>query len=432
MRMKDVNQHERDRSLSCTSLADGTIARESVKIPRIVIHAFCDSADAAAAIEQAAADRLMTRTHVAVQLGGIVTATELYQNTPTPDVVIVQSHLDPQAYLAGIDRLAEVCYTGTKVMAIGEVNDISFYRELMRRGVSEYILGPIEPVLLISSVARMYGEAYSGKFGQVHAFIGAKGGVGSSTLSHNVGWTIARELGSNVIMADLDLPFGTAGLDFNLDANQGVADAIQATSRLDEVLLDRLLQKCGEHLSLLSAPAALEATYDVNEEAVEQLIEVAQKSAPFLILDMPHLWTKWAKKTVVAATDIVITAAPDLANLRNTKSLIHVLRHARPHDPPPKLVLNQIGMTKRPEIKVNDFIKAVDIQPTACIPFDAHLFGTASNKGQVVAEASTKGPAINAFREIADAITGRQGMKRRNTARFGLRNLLGRAGRKPT
>jgi pilus assembly protein CpaE len=407
-------------------------ARESLRIPRIVVHAFCDSPEAAAMIERAAADRLMARAYVLVQTGGVAAAVGHYDQTPTPDLIIVESRSDHVPFLAELDRLAEVCYAGTKVMAIGKINDIAFYREVMRRGISEYIVGPVDPLALISSIASIYGASSPSKLGQVYAFIGAKGGAGSSTLAHNVGWTIAHKLGSNVVMADLDLPFGTASLDFNLDVAQGVAEAVQDAGRLDEVLLDRLLQKCGDHLSLLAAPASLEKPYDVQDGAIEQLIEVAQTSVPFLVLDMPHLWTSWARNTLVSADEIVITATPDLANLRNAKNLIHALRHARPHDPPPKLVLNQVGMPKRPEIKVDDFTKAVDLKPIACIPFDAQLFGSAANKGQMVAQASGKGATLKAFGEIADLITGRQQVKRNHAGYLGLGSLIRRTRKKPT
>jgi pilus assembly protein CpaE len=429
--MADENRQEGYPDLSEGFPRETTGPRESLRIPRIVVHAFYESPEAAAVIERAALDRLMSRAQVLVQSGGVATAVEHYHQTPTPDLIIVESRSEHASFLAELDRLAEVCYAGTKVMAIGRVNDITFYRDLMRRGISEYIVAPVDPLALISSIASIYGASSPSKLGQVYAFIGAKGGAGSSTLAHNVGWTIAHRLGSNVVMADLDLPFGTASLDFNLDVAQGVAEAIQDAGRLDEVLLDRLLLKCGDHLSLLAAPATLEKSYDVQNGAIEQLIEVAQTSVPFLVLDMPHLWTSWAKNTLVSADEIVITAMPDLANLRNAKNLIHVLRQARPHDPPPKLVLNQVGMPKRPEIKVDDFAKAVDLKPTACIPFDAHLFGTAANKGQMVAQTSGKGAALNAFGEIADTITGRQEAKRNHGGYLGLGSLIRRNRKKP-
>src|SRR5690606_235309 len=141
-----------------------------------------------------------------------------------------------------------------------------------------------------------------------------------STIAHNVAWTMARSFGSDVILADLDLPFGTAGLDFNLDPAQGIADAVFGADRLDEVLLDRLLAKCEDHLSLLAAPAALEKVYDFAEPAFDPVLEIVQGNVPSVVLDVPHLWTGWARKTLVAADQVVITAVPDLANLRNAKA----------------------------------------------------------------------------------------------------------------
>ncbi len=406
-------------------------AREIARVPHIAIHAFCDSSDVAAAVSSAAADRLMGRAQVSVHMGGVAAAIEFYQNTPTPNLVVLESQSASGMFLAELDRLAEVCYAGTKVMAIGHTNDIAFYRELIKRGVCEYMLAPLDPTALIASISEIYGETTSGKLGQIHAFIGAKGGVGSSTIAHNVGWTMGRRFSSSVILADMDLPFGTASLDFNLDAGQGVAEAIQDSSRLDEVLLERLLVKCGDHLSLLSAPAVLERSYDLQENAIETLLEVAQSSVPFLVLDMPHLWTSWAKNVLVTADEIVVTAEPDLANLRNAKNIIHILRQARPHDPPPKLILNRVGMPKRPEIKPREFAKAVQLEPIACIPFDANLFGTAANKGQMVAEISAKAAAPKAFGEIADLITGHSNLKRSRKGALDLGSLLQRMKRKP-
>ena len=111
---------------------------------------------------------------------------------------------------------------------------------------------------LIVAVSGIYSEPTSSKLGQAYAFVGAKGGVGSSTIAHNVGWTIARQRASDVVLADMDLAFGTASLDFKVDAGQGVEEAIADAARLDEVLLDRLLAKCGDHLSLLRAPGTLD------------------------------------------------------------------------------------------------------------------------------------------------------------------------------
>ena len=133
---------------------------------------------------------------------------------------------------------------------------------------------------------------------------------------------------------DFDLPFGTLGLDFNDEASQGVSDALSAPERLDDVLLDRLLIKRGEHLSLFTAPAALERDYDAVPEAYEAVIDAVRQSTPCVVIDLPHAWTPWMKACLIAADEIVIVATPDLASLRNAKNIIELVKNSRPNDTP--------------------------------------------------------------------------------------------------
>ena len=100
---------------------------------------------------------------------------------------------------------------------------------------------------------------------------------------------------SEVIVADMDLPFGTANINFDQDPAQGIAEAVFAPERIDEVYLDRLLAQCAEHLSLLAAPSTLDRVYDFDPEAFQQIIDTAQRSAPLLVLDVPHVWNGWTK-----------------------------------------------------------------------------------------------------------------------------------------
>jgi pilus assembly protein CpaE len=385
-------------------------------VPRITVEAFCDSLEVVQALELAARDRLMAKAQVSVTAGGVVTAVQAFRNRPTPPLIIVESGEDADALPLWLDQLAEVCDAGTKVLVIGHSNDIALYRELMKRGVSEYVVAPVEPRALIAAIAGIYSDEGAGTLGQVHAFVGAKGGVGSSTVAHNVGWAIGQGLGSEVVVADMDLPFGTAGLNFNLDPAQGLTEAIQDVSRLDRMLLDRLLTRYDDHVSLLAAPARLERTYDVGVGALEALIDVARSSVPVLVLDVPHLWTPWVQQSLILADQVVITAVPDLASLRNAKNLVGFLRQARPNDRPPRLVLNQVGVSKRPEIKPRDFADALRLEPDTIIPFEPSLFGKAANNGQMVAQVSPKSAAADAFAGIAQALTGRKETRRRNGA----------------
>jgi cellulose biosynthesis protein BcsQ len=139
-------------------------------------------------------------------------------------------------------------------------------------------------------------------------------------------------LKTNVVVADLDLAFGTTGLDFNQDPIQGIAEALQNPERLDEVLLDRLLTKCSERLSIFAAPVVLDRDYDISVEGCAQVIDVVRQNVPYVIVDLPHTWTAWVKHTLLQADEVIITAAPDLANLRNAKNIVDLLQQVRRND----------------------------------------------------------------------------------------------------
>jgi pilus assembly protein CpaE len=193
-------------------------------VPRISIQAFCENAALAEIVQHTAEDRRLSKAHVSVHMGGIQAAVAHYQESPTPNLIVVESGLPRQQMLGELDRLAECCDAGTKVVVIGAANDVVLYRELLKRGVSEYLVMPCSVPSLMESISNLYNNPDSDPVGHVYAFIGAKGGVGSSTVCHNVGWTLSEVLSTNVIIADMDLAFGTTGLDFNQDP-AGVAGA---------------------------------------------------------------------------------------------------------------------------------------------------------------------------------------------------------------
>lgn len=376
-------------------------------VPRISIHAFCEFPDTGAALQRAGADRRLSKAHLEVQLGGVQAAVQSYAGQVTPNLLIVETRLQGKAAIEDIDRLAEVCDPATKVVVVGRVNDVELYRELMRRGVSEYLVAPLNPLHLIETISGLYLDPDAAPVGRIIAFMPARGGSGSSTLAHNVGWCIADRFKINTTVVDLDLPFGTAGLDFNEEPAQGVFDALSAPERLDDVLLDRLLLKTGEHLSLLAAPALLERGFDADPLAYEAVLDAVRRITPCVIVDLPHAWTPWIRQTLLSADDIVIVATPDLASLRSGRAFFELLRQNRPNDASPKLVLNQVGVPKRPEIPVKDFSETLGVQPSFVIPFEPQLFGSAANNAQMLMQVNARSSVCDSVRNLAEMLTGR-------------------------
>jgi pilus assembly protein CpaE len=377
-------------------------------VPRISIHAFCEFPDTGAALQRAASDRRLSKAQLDVQLGGLQAAVDIYTGQVTPNLLIVETKLQGKAAIEEVDRLADVCDPATKVVVVGRTNDVELYRELIRRGVSEYLVAPLNPLHLIEVVSGLYLNPDAQPIGRVLAFVGARGGAGSSTIAHNVGWCIAERFQINTTIVDLDLPFGTAGLNFNEEPAQGVFDALSAPERLDDVLLDRLLLKTGEHLSLLAAPALLERGYDAEAVAYESVLDAVRRITPCIVVDIPHVWTPWVRQTLLAADEIVLVATPDLGSLRTGRALSELLRQNRPNDAPPKLVLNQVGIPKHPEIPTKDFAETMGVQPSLVVPFEPQLFGAAANNAQMLMQANPKSPVADGIRQLAEILTGRK------------------------
>lgn len=403
---------------------EGVVAPVMKPVPRITIHAFCEEPDTGNVIQRAGEDRRLSKAHLTVHMGGMQAAAEFYQQTATPNLILVETSAGGDELFTHLANLAEVCDAGTKVVVLGHLNDVSVYREMIRQGVNEYLVTPLNPIQIVEAVSRLYIDPDAPPIGRSIVFMGAKGGTGSSTIAHNVGWCISTRMNEDVIITDMDLAFGTAGLDFNHDPAQGIADALMAPERLDDVLLDRLLVKCSDHLSLFAAPAVLDRDLDMESESFESVLEIVRETVPCVIVDLPHIWAPWTKKILMAADDIVITATPDLASLRNAKNILDLAKQTRANDALPHLVINQVGVPKRPEIPVKDFAEAIGIEPTLVLPFNPGLFGSAANNGQMIEELDAKSKATEGMRYLAKQLCGRDPMPVKASKKSFLQRLV--------
>ena len=376
-------------------------------LPRITVQAFCEHAQTAELVEAAVHDRRMSKVALTTHNGGLDGAIESYKSNPTPNLIIVETSLPAEDIPAALDRLAEVCDASTRLIVLGHINDVLLYRELIRSGVSEYLVLPATALSIVNAIADLFAAEGAAPIGRTVGFISAQGGAGSSTVSHNVAWAISQNLRQDVLILDLDLPFGTAGLNFNQDPPHGIADAITASAKVDSTMLDRLMSKAANHINLLTAPAMLDKTFDFGERDFEQIVELSQKTTPVVILDIPHTWTSWVRHTLATIDEIVIVAEPDLANLRNAKNLSDSIKALRPNESQPMLVVNKVGVPKRPEISPQEFATSVECHLIGQIAFDAATFGTAANNGQMLAEVAANNRINDIFRAIGMHVTGR-------------------------
>lgn len=373
-------------------------------VPAISAVFFFETAQTAQMFRTVGQDRRMSRVDLDIQSGGLSSAIAYMADNATPNLLVVECGESARQMIAMVDELATHCEPGIEVLIMGSQNDISLYRQLMNRGISEYLVPPVEPIGLINTISGLFADPDAPFLGKSIAVVGAKGGAGSSTIAHNLAWSIAENIGRNTTLVDLDLSFGTTSLDFNQENPQTVLDALLAPERADAAVIDRLLTEATEKLSLFTAPATIGSVIDIPVESYDFVIDVVRQIVPFVVLDMPHVWSKWAEQTLIGADEIVLVCKPDLATLRNAKNMADHLIAARPNDSAPRLAINMAGMPA--EIPVKEFSAALELEPEIVVPFEPKLFGQAANNGQMLSELQADAKPSMLIDHLASTLTG--------------------------
>ncbi len=381
---------------------------------RVDIHIWALADETKTAVEDGLADRRLAKTRPAFFAGGIPAAIQKYGSEASPGLLIVET-IDPaEAIVTQLECLSELCQAETDLILLGPYNDVALYRELTRRGVHEYLPVPLDPRQLTEAVVGVCADTGAASQGRVISFIGASGGVGSSTVANNVAWQLGRIYDKEVTLVDLDFAFGTVGLDFNLESPQTSAQALAQAERLDGQMLERFLARYNSNLTLLTGPGDCQAPADIDSAALDPLVTTLRRSAAWVVLDLPHYWGGWVRHALDLSDEIVMTAVPTLASLRNAKSLAETLNAARKNDAPVRIVLNRLGSSAKTEIPLKDFTGTLGGKPAVTVPHDAVSFTRAASQGQTVAEGPKGERLAEPFRRLATMVSGRAEPTKRN------------------
>ncbi len=369
-----------------------------------------------ASVNETFADRRLTKSRTSAEPGGLTAAVAHFSDNQTPDLIVVEVGDDSDKTLREVDELAEVCDPGTKVIVLGNTNDVSFFRGLTRKGVSDYIVTPFTARQLFDVIESASVDPDSPQLGRTIAFVAARGGAGGSTIAHNTAWTMAQSLQDDVALVDLDITFGTAGLAFNLEMTRGIDSLLAEPERLDDQLLDRYLTAYDDYLKILVSPANLDAQESIVTGSLDTLLQLIRLKVPYVVMDVPHRWAPWTKQILVEADETVICSTLDLASLRDTRNLAERLKAQRGEDTPVRVVLNHVGLSKKTELSPKDFEEAIGEAPALVIAHDPALFGTASNNGQMVGQVNARSKVSQGFRDLAVSLTGRQPLETKKTS----------------
>jgi pilus assembly protein CpaE len=312
-----------------------------------------------------------------IKRGGITKAIAYLRVERSPENIVVDIS-GSEMPASQIHELAELCEPGVTVIAIGDRNDIGLYRDLKQAGVSEYIVKPVTAQLLAKVLASARSNAdecsISRKLGKVVATVGARGGVGTTTLAINLAWYLAHRQNRRVLLLDLDLQTGDCALALNLEPTPGLREALTNPVRIDNVFLERIVALHGERLFVLSAEEPLRADPEFTAEAVETLLQVLRTQFHYIIADVPRIPAARFRRALDIADIRVVVADQTLRSVRDTARLRDTFAES---DNAQRyfLVVNRSGEGGRLAMTLEEMAK-VKIHPAFVIPFQPKRFTT--------------------------------------------------------
>lgn len=372
--------------------------RKDRPLPAIAIYMAWDRPEAEALMRELADDPRLARAEIRIVRGGLDGAAVCASGI---DLFVLDTNLDGAPMLAALDRLREAAPNACIVM-LGAVNDIALLRELAARGVSDYIVPPAKADAVARSLCALFADVAPA---QVIAVIGARGGVGASTIARNIAWSISERQQRKTTLVDLDLSFGSAAPGFGCQSPLSVVDVLRADDSENE--LTRALVKQTPHLQLLAAPAKTESL-ELSLIEFDTLLANVRRTSSHVVLDLPHAWEPWVRAALCEADEVVIVAGPDLASLRNADNMLKLLRSERDQASAPTIVLSMTGLPKRPEIPLKDYAQALCTQPAMLLGFEPELFAAAEADGLMIYEQMPDAKAALQLDTLASMLTGHE------------------------
>ena len=343
--------------------------------------------------------------------GGLRNAVQSLSVAASPNILMVDlsESGDP---LNDINALAEVCEPGTVVIAVGQVNDVRLYRDLLASGIHDYLLKPLSAGQLRDALnqaqavfaAPRASDPEAAKRHISTAVVGTRGGVGASMLATSLAWTFSTDHKLPTALLDLDVHFGTGALSLDLEPGRGLTDAIDNPSRIDGLFIERAMIRANDNLAILSAEAPINSPLMTDGSAFVQLEEEFRQAFEMTMIDLPRNMLINFPHLLADVNVVVLTTEMTLASARDTIRILSWLKSNAAHAQP--LVVANKVQTGASEISKSDFEASIERSIDFIVPYDLKAAANAAKLGQTFAEANRSAKASAVIRQLAERIMG--------------------------
>lgn len=343
-----------------------------------------------------------------VQDGDIASATESLAGVATPKRLLIDLG-DCRDPFVALDRLAGVCDQGTRVVLFGAENDVRFYRDLLAAGIEDYLVKPVTADDVAALFARLADvpavqESEDGD-GRVIVVVGARGGVGATTIASNLAWILAQDRGQRTALVDLDLLFGTCAVGFDLQPSGGLREALANAARIDELFVERAMLKVTDTLWLLAQSDEMVETEAFDPAALRRLIETLRRAFDYVVLDLPRFAARTHMAMIEPPLSVALISEPSLGGLRDTVKLRGWFEKLVP-EASVHVALNRMGATPGAELSAKDFETSANLKLACQIPLETRSAAAAIVECKPVVHAAPRGKAARALQELATTIAG--------------------------
>lgn len=336
--------------------------------------------------------------------------------------VLILDLSDSTAPIAELSAARSVGGGELKLLALGTVNDVGLFRDLLAAGASDYMVKPPGREALATGLEKRGNIGPGGPgagLGQVVAFIGSRGGVGTTTAAVATAWLLADRCNESTALIDLDLYFGTVALGLDTDPGSGLCEALEQPSRIDALFVDRAMVKVSDTLRILAAEASIAETLMIDAGAIDTLLYELRRKFGWVIIDLPR-WANPMQRVVLgAANKVVVVCERTLAGLRDTIRLQTMLRE---HAPQTQVVLVDAGASgERATVGRSEFAKAAGNALDLALPHDSKAAGAAANAGQPLPLASPRSAVVRELEQLIGLLAGSNQPQKRRLFGFPLR-----------
>lgn len=345
----------------------------AILLPPSRVDVFAMDAATSATAGALSSDWRFARVGMDVVQGGIDAAIDKYAQTPSPELVIIETNDISDAFTARLGDLAQVCAEGTDAVIIGPTNDVHLYRSLVGMGVRDYLVRPVSAGDVAGVIARALVDKRGLADSRLIAVIGGKGGVGATMTAQALAWLVAEALGEKTVLADAASGTGSLGVAYGVEPVTTLAEAARLGRDGSDDDMRRILQTASDNLSLLVFGGDAVLGDDPDPDAVEALFTRVMQKNPVVVVDLSGAAHPVQRRLISCAAHVVVVTSPQVTALRNCRTLITEIKHHRSSLDNLDLVLNMQGMPAAEEVPAAEIVKALGVEAAAKLPYAPKL-----------------------------------------------------------